>query len=161
MSLNLPILTYFKPITDPTMPRLRITSLLSGLLLFSSMPAVAELASLKVTVTGATTTTGTVEVTLFDSSESFLKKAFLQQSGKADVDGIIIAEFFGLPEGDYAVVVVHDENDNGTYDSGILGFGSEGLGYSNNVRPWLGRPDFDEVKFSIGTEPAEIEISLH
>ncbi len=143
------------------MPRLKITTLLSGMLLFSSMPAVAELASLKVTVTDATTTTGTVEVTLFDSSESFLTKAFLQQSGKADVDGIFVAKFFGLAEGDYAVVVVHDENGNGTYDAGILGFGSEGLGYSNNVRPWLGRPDFDDAKLSIGAEPAEIEISLH
>jgi uncharacterized protein (DUF2141 family) len=58
-------------------------------------------------------------------------------------------------------VVVHDENDNGAYDSGFLGFGGESLGYSNNARSWLGRPDFDDAKLSIGAEGAEIEISLH
>jgi uncharacterized protein (DUF2141 family) len=58
------------------------------------------------------------------------------------------------------VVAVHDENDNGAFDSGFLGFGGESLGYSNNVRPFLGRPDFDDVKLSIGPGQTEIEISL-
>jgi uncharacterized protein (DUF2141 family) len=124
------------------------------------MPVSAELSSLKITVTEATTTTGTIEVTLFDSGESFLKKSFLQQGGKVDENGLFVAEFAGLEEGEYAVVVVHDENDNGAFDSGFLGFGGESLGYSNNVRPFLGRPDFDEVKLSIGPGQTEIEISL-
>lgn len=143
------------------MPILKITSLLTSILLFTPIPASAELASLKVTVTDAATTTGTIEVTLFDSSESFLKEVFLQQSGKVGENKTFVAEFAGLEEGEYAVVVVHDENDSGAYDSGFLGFGGENLGYSNNVRSLLGRPDFDEVKLSIGAGPTEIEISLH
>ncbi len=142
------------------MPNIRIPGLLASMLLISSMPVSAELSSLKITVTEATTTTGTIEVTLFDSGESFLKKSFLQQGGKVDENGIFVAEFAGLEEGEYAVVVVHDENDNGAFDSGFLGFGGESLGYSNNVRPFLGRPDFDEVKLSIGPGQTEIEISL-
>ena len=142
------------------MPKPKITSLLTSILLFSSMPVSAELPSLKVTVTDAATTTGTVEVTLFNSSESFLKEAFLQQGGEVGENGTFVAEFAGLEEGDYAVVVVHDENDNGAYDSGFLGFGGESLGYSNNARSWLGRPDFDDAKLSIGAEGTEIEISL-
>ena len=108
---------------ESAMPNLKITSLLTGMLLFSSMPASAEFSSLKVTVTDAATTTGTVEVTLFDSRESFLKEAFLQQGGKVGENGTFIAEFAGLDEGEYAVVVVHDENNNGAFDSGFLGFG--------------------------------------
>jgi len=142
------------------MPNLKIPGLLTSMLLFSSMPVSAELSSLKITVTEAVTTTGTVEVTLFDSSETFLKEAFLQQGGKPGEDGTFIVEFAGLEEGEYAVVVVHDENDNGAFDSGFLGFGGESLAYSNNVRPFLGRPDFDDVKLSIGAGQTEIEISL-
>jgi uncharacterized protein (DUF2141 family) len=145
---------------ESVMPSLKITSLLTSMLLFSSMPASAELSSLKVTVTDAATTAGTIEVTLFDSSESFLKEVFLQQGGKVNENGTFIAEFAGLEEGEYAVVVVHDENDNGAFDSGFLGFGGEGLGYSNNVRSFLGRPDFDDVKLSIGAGSTEIEISI-
>ncbi len=142
------------------MPKLKISSLLTSMLLFSSMPASAEPAILKITITDPATSTGTVEVTLFDSSESFLKEAFLQQGGKVNENGTFVAEFAGLEEGEYAVVAVHDENDNGAFDSGFLGFGGESLGYSNNVRPFLGRPDFDDVKLSIGPGQTEIEISL-
>ncbi len=143
------------------MPMLKISGLLTSLLLFSSTSASAELSSLKVTVTDAATTTGTIEVSLFNSSESFFKDTFLQQSGKVNEHGTFIAEFAGLEEGEYAVVVVHDENDNGAYDSGFLGIGGESLGYSNNARSFLGRPDFDDAKLSIGAGQTEIEINLH
>jgi len=145
---------------ESVMPNLKITGLLTSMLLFSPMPTSAEFSSLRVTVKDAATTTGTVEVTLFVSSESFLKEAFLQQSGQADENGTFVAEFAGLEEGEIAVVVVHDENDNGTYDSGFLGFGSEGLGYSNNATSWLGRPDFDDAKITIGAGITDVEISL-
>jgi uncharacterized protein (DUF2141 family) len=84
----------------------------------------------------------------------------LQESGEPDESGQFTAKFAGLEEGEYAVVV-HDENGNDTYDSGILGFGSEGLGYSKNVRPWFFRPDFEEVKFMIEGETTEITIELN
>jgi len=143
------------------MPQFKHTSLLTSALLFASMPVSAELASLKVIVTDAATTTGKVEVSLFNSSEAFLVKAFLQQGGTVSEDGKFVAEFVGLGEGEYAVVVVHDENDNGVYDSGFLGFGAERLGYSNNIRSFLGRPDFDDAKLSLDAGPTEIEIKLH
>ena len=93
------------------MPNLKITSLLASVLLFSPMPASAELSSLKVTVTNAATTTGTIEVTLFDSSESFLKEVYLQQGGAVAENGTFIAEFFGLEEGWLTpFAVVHEWN---------------------------------------------------
>ncbi len=143
------------------MPNLKTRILLTSMFLFCALPVTAELSSLKVTVVDAATTTGTIEVTLFNSTESFLNDAFLQQDGKVAENGEFVADFAGLEEGEYAVVVVHDENDNGVYDSGFLGFGAEGLGYSNNVRFYLGRPDFEDVKLSIGAGPTEIEISIH
>ena len=104
--------------------------------------------------------TGTVEVSLFNSEESFMQEVYIQKSGQVSESGEFTAEFAGLEEGEYAVVAVHDENGNQAYDSGFLGFGKEGLGYSNNVRPWFGRPDFEETKFSVKTERTEIEITL-
>ena len=143
------------------MPNRKILSLLTSALLFSSAQATAEMASLTVTVTDAVTTKGTIEVTLFNSSESFMKSVFLQNRGRPDENGSYVAEFAAVSEGEYAVVVVHDENDNQTFDSGFLGFGAESIGYSKNVRPFLGRPDFNDVKLSIGAENTEIEISLY
>ena len=122
--------------------------------------SVAALPSLTVHVRNALPPTGTVEVTLFNSEESFLKEIHIQQSGKANENGEFTAEFAGIEEGEYAVVVVHDENGNQIYDAGFLGFGTEGLGYSNNAWSWFGRPDFDEVKITIDSAFTEIEITL-
>lgn len=135
----------------------RYTLLLS---LLSPALALAELSGVRVLVSNLSTVTGTVEITLFDSAESFLKEPYLQQSGKAGEDGNFEVEFVELPEGEYAVVVVHDENDNGKLDSGFLGFGGENYGYSNNIKPWFGRPDFEDAKFTVGQPETVVEIDL-
>jgi uncharacterized protein (DUF2141 family) len=145
---------------ESTMQKKIVASYLAGFALFFSLPAEAELPSLAVYVTYALPATGTLEITLFNSEENFMQEAFLQLSGEVKEDGTYSGYFASLEEGDYALVVVNDENDNGEYDSGFLGFGAEPLGYSNNVRALLGRPDFDDVKFSIGPGVNEIKISL-
>lgn len=123
--------------------------------------AIAALPSLTVHVTNAIPSQGQIEVTLFNSAETFMVEVDLQESGQPDENGEFTATFVSLEEGEYAVVVVHDENDNKTYDSGILGFGSEGLGYSNNVNPWFSRPDFDDVKIRVEGESTEITVELN
>lgn len=122
--------------------------------------ALAALPDLSVQISNALPATGTVEVTLFNSADSFMREAYLQQSGEISESGEFTANFAGLEEGEYAVVVVHDENGNEAYDNGFLGIGAEGIGYSNNVRPWFFRPGFDDVKFSVNTESIKIEIRI-
>jgi uncharacterized protein (DUF2141 family) len=134
---------------------------LVGCVLIVPSLAFGALPALTVNVTNALPPEGTVEITLFNSEETFMKEVHLQESGTPDENGAFSASFANLEEGEYAVVVVHDENGNETYDAGVLGFGSEGLGYSNNVRQWLFRPGFDEIKFSIEGESTEIDIHLH
>jgi len=122
--------------------------------------ALAELPSIKVQVFDATPATGTVEVTLFNSAESFMKEPYLQVAGPITEDGSFEGQFIGLVEGEYAVVVAHDANGNGTLDAGFLGFGGERYGYSNNVRPWFGWPDFEDAKFTVDSAETLLEISL-
>jgi uncharacterized protein (DUF2141 family) len=59
-------------------------------------------------------------------------------------------EFRGVPYGQYALFLFHDENDNGTVDHNLLGIPSEPLGFSAEFRPSLfsGIPDFDDLQFS-------------
>lgn len=103
--------------------------------------------------------TGTLEISLFATEDLFLKEPFLQTSGPVNDDGTYLARFGKLPPGEYAVVVVHDENDNGKLDTGFLGFGGESYAYSNDAKPLFGRPGFDEAKFAI-TADTRIEITL-
>lgn len=128
--------------------------------LMNTAPAWAELPGINVRVTGLSSSMGTVEVSLFNNTEAFMKEPYLQESGKANEEGVFETEFVSLTEGEYAIVVVHDANDNQKLDRGYFGFGAEDYGYSNNVRPWFGRPDFDQAKFTVDQPGTVVEISL-
>jgi len=142
---------------------MKIFKLASSALLMTLLcttPVRAELPGVKVHVTGFSSITGTVEVSLFNSAETFLQEPYLQESGKVAENRSFEIEFVALPEGDYAVVVVHDANDNSKLDTGFLGIGGEDYGFSNNVRPWFGRPVFDQVKFIVDQPGKVMEIEL-
>ena len=128
--------------------------------LLSPALVLADLPSVRVVVSGLSPATGTVEISLFDSAESFMVEPYLQQSGTAGEDSSFETEFVSLPDGEYAVVVVHDANGNGKLDSGFLGFGGEGYGFSNNAQSWFGWPDFDDAKISVDQPATLVEIDL-
>ncbi|MGD2128358.1 MAG: DUF2141 domain-containing protein [Lysobacterales bacterium] len=119
----------------------------------------AELPTITVRVTHPGVDTGTVEVSLFNSADTFMKKPFLQFSGHLDEDGVYTATFAAVPQGEYAVVVVHDENDNGTLDRGFLGLGGESYAFSNGARPWFGWPDFADAAFEVD-QSVQLDIAL-
>ncbi|MBT8047460.1 MAG: DUF2141 domain-containing protein [Xanthomonadales bacterium] len=129
-------------------------------LLFYPAVAAAELPGINVRVKNVSVSTGTIEVSLFNSAETFMREPFLQESGPVNENGAFETRFVAIPDGEYAVVVVHDANDNGRLDTGFLGFGSEDYGFSNNVRPWFGRPGFDQVKFTVDRPGITVEVDL-
>jgi uncharacterized protein (DUF2141 family) len=134
---------------------------LFAVMLLAALPAAAqaELPNLTVHVSGAEPPTGNLEVTVFDSEETYLKTAYLQRSGPADENGEWSTVFAAVPEGEYAVVVVHDANDNQKFDNGLFGFGGERFAFSNQASALFGRPSFSKASFEL-TEPAEITIEL-
>jgi uncharacterized protein (DUF2141 family) len=119
---------------------------------------VKRMPRLTVNIEGLAPELGKVEVSLFNSADSFMKKPFFQESGTPDENGVLQVMFLNVFEGEYGLVVVHDENGNGLYDSGFLGFGAEPLGYSNEASPWLGRPSWDAVSFEV---QEDLEVTLH
>lgn len=128
--------------------------------LTSPLVALAEDASLVVHVVDADPPTGTIEVTVFDSAESFLKTATAQYPCEPDAEGACTSRFVGMEPGEYAVVVVHDANGNNKLDNGILGFGAEAFAYSNGAKnPLFGRASFEDALIRVEGE-TEIEISL-
>ena len=121
--------------------------------------ALADLSSLTVNVTGAAPI-GTVEVSLFNSPENFLKQPYEQRRCRPAEDGSCVVRFAALAQGDYALVAVHDTNDNNKMDNGFLGFGAEPFAYSNDAsNPIFGRASFEDARIEL-SEDSEIEISL-
>jgi uncharacterized protein (DUF2141 family) len=106
---------------------------------------------------------GTFRCELFNSAQGF------PRDGKASVGHQVVrvenkraaCVFQGLPAGDYAVVAMHDENDNGKMDYNFLGIPVEGYGFSNNPRVLLKAPSFDAAKFRYEGGVLKVPINLH
>jgi uncharacterized protein (DUF2141 family) len=50
--------------------------------------------------------------------------------------------------GDYGATVFHDEDSSGKFKRNLIGIPKEGFGFSNNYRPTVRAPTWDEGKFN-------------
>ena len=149
----------------PTSGRIR-PRLLTGLLLclsFVLVPLSAQTpAILEVAVSGIESAEGRVGIALWDDGQGFpegIEHAL--DSTYVAVEGGTARAVFELPEpGTYAVTVFHDRNDNQRFDKNWIGMPKEAWGVSNQARPRLRAPRFDEAEFEIagGTQVVEIRI---
>ena len=70
-----------------------------------------------------------------------------------------VPEIDGLPSGDYAVALFHDENGNRVLDR-MAGIPKEGVGFSNNPRLMFGPPRFAEARFALTNQPVGERVRL-
>lgn len=71
-----------------------------------------------------------------------------------------VLETFALPKGAFAVSVFQDLNGNGRLDKNIFGAPKEPFGFSQNYKPFMRAPRFDEVKVDISEKDKKISIEL-
>ncbi len=150
--------------------RIRIRRVAFALLLVAAALAAparaqdaAKAGGIKVEVTGIRNDKGQLGCSLWSGPQGFprdsshkLRRVFEPIHGNRGE-----CVFGGVPAGDYAVSVFHDENGNGKFDSNFMGYPLEGYGFSNNVKPQFKDPSFDETKFhydGIGTKQMSVEM---
>lgn len=69
---------------------------------------------------------------------------------------IATVSFEGLTSGNYAIAILHDENDDGKMNTNFLGLPKEGYGFSNNVMGSFGPPAFSKASFQYNTNQPKI-----
>jgi uncharacterized protein (DUF2141 family) len=148
--------------------RLALSSAILVFLQWVHFPSLAaetnDTATLTVRVTGARNTKGKIWVTVFQDAQGFPddpSKAVRHQS--VDIDPNTLSAqvtFKDVPQGTFAVSVLHDENGNGKMDKNFVGVPKEGYGASNNPKKKKRAPTFDEAKFSLNSSGQTIEITL-
>jgi uncharacterized protein (DUF2141 family) len=108
--------------------------------------------------------TGTVACALFESPAGFPSE-FLHSATNVMIIKIrksqARCDFEDIPPGTYAMVVIHDENMNGKLDTNALGIPTEGYGFSNDAKKWLGTPSFSDASFTYGGQNVDLTMSLH
>lgn len=124
----------------------------------------AQTVTLTVTVTGARNTNGTLGVALFKDAQGFPEDpSRMVQPQAVPIDAKTLSArvvFTNIPPGGCAISARHDENANGKLDKNFVGMPKEGYAISNNPKPKMRPPTFDEAKFSVKPPTQHLEIKL-
>lgn len=116
---------------------------------------------LHITVQNIESSNGFLNVNLYDSEEAFLEEPVERISVPAE-EGETVITISGLPEGQYAFSIYHDDDSDGKLDRGFLGIPKEGVGFSNDASFRTGPPDHDEAVIEVDDgEVVETTVSLN
>lgn len=121
----------------------------------------SDVHTLNVKITELNSRNGHILYLLFKS-----EKGFPDDESKSVRQGKIPASeienginFEDLSAGEYALSVIHDENDNDKLDTNFMGIPKEGFGFSKNPRIMFGPPSFEKCSFKV-PESSTLTIEL-
>ena len=151
-----------------------VTLRMISALILTILVAVPTLAAeLRLTIAGVRSDKGEILIALYDNADGFKSaivngptRGLLPDRGRL-IGTAIRAQlgtqstiFTQLPPGRYAIIVIHDENDNGRIDQNGMGVPTEGYGFGNNAQGFMSAPAFDAAAITIGDASLSTSITL-
>jgi uncharacterized protein (DUF2141 family) len=118
--------------------------------------------TLAVTVRGIRSAKGSLRAKLVRSPDGFPgSDAHVVAKQRLPIEGASVRFVFeGVPRGEYALVCLHDENDDAELGRSLLGLPTEGLGFSSGARVRFGPPGFEEARFELLGPELELAIEM-
>lgn len=114
--------------------------------------------TLSVKVYNVPSSEGNIKVAVYDSDETFLKFEGVVKSGSTKAEkGTVVLDIDGIPQGEYAIAIFHDENGNDKLDTNWLGIPKEKVAFSNAKMKTFGPPKYQECAFEVKSD-ADISI---
>jgi len=103
---------------------------------------------------------GYIDIKIYNSKEGFLKEDLARETiRKKATKGKTVVPLSKVHEGKIAIVVYHDEDNNGKLKTGLFWRPKEGYAFSNNYRP-KSPPKFSKASIKlIHGKPLEIELN--
>ena len=147
----------FQSVPKSTMKTFIVT--LISICLLASWHLVRAQSTLVVTVMDIKNKNGDILIGLYDSTSHFPRKAATGKVAKV-TDKEMQITFANIKPGNYAVSVLHDENQNKDLDTNKLGIPKEGYGFSNNVTGIIGPPSFRKARFHVAAGDSAITIKM-
>jgi uncharacterized protein (DUF2141 family) len=113
-------------------------------------PIQAQKFDLRVTVTAISNAKGLIEFALYKNPDVFTQAGKTHRLARVNAQkGEVSFVFADLEPGKYAIVVYHDENQNKICDKNFFAIPTEAYAFSNNVRPKLSVPSFDDCAINL------------
>ncbi|QDA59503.1 DUF2141 domain-containing protein [Hymenobacter jejuensis] len=117
--------------------------------------------AVNVVVTDLPSTKATLKLYFYNVKENFLQRGrytllkYVKPAGQKQITLPI-----ELTNGEWAVALTQDLNDNDLVDKNMLGIPTEPYAFSNNIRPKFSAPAFDECKFTVSGPATLVTISM-
>jgi uncharacterized protein (DUF2141 family) len=103
----------------------------------------------------------TVELGLYAPQNRFLDESDQYKVYRIKPEqGVFSAKIADLPYGEYAIAAYQDVDENGKINKNGIGIPKEPYGFSNNYKPKIRGPKFDECKFTYDKRSHSIHFSL-
>jgi len=116
--------------------------------------------TLTITIENVNSSEGIISAALYNDADEFPGgEAYMGESKSLQSSGSVEIIFKNVPDGDYAIALVHDANENEDMDVNENGMPTEGFGFSNGAMGEMGPPDFDQAAFTVDGD-LEMEVRL-
>ncbi|MBY8828824.1 DUF2141 domain-containing protein [Hephaestia sp. CMS5P-6] len=138
----------------------RLRRPLLAALLLAVLPGAAPITDLSVTLANVRSDRGVLRLCVTSDPDNFPNCTDDARAVTRTVAASVrTVRFEGLPSGDYAVAVIHDENDNARLDR-FAGIPREGFGFSRNPPLGFGPPRFSAARFPVDGDAAMQQVRL-
>ncbi|MEM8999204.1 MAG: DUF2141 domain-containing protein [Bacteroidota bacterium] len=137
---------------------MKTATLISALIVmaFSGMAQEAQGNDISVSITNVLSDKGKVMVSLH-TIDTFMKEPGIQNLESAIDNGTVSVTFTDVPAGTYAIMALHDANENNRMDFDENGRPKESYGMSGNEMT-MGPPTFETAKFEVTDTALTFEI---
>lgn len=136
--------------------------ILAFLILTFSPKGSLQSTDLEVSIHQANSDNGKIRILVFSSEKGFPDQSELAVRSFSftpeEKGGKFIIE--DLPSGKYAVSVIHDEDENGSLTTNLVGYPLEKFGFSNNPKIYFAPPSFEKAAFELQSETKHLRINL-
>lgn len=113
------------------------------------------------TVTNLASPTAPVIVGIYNSKHLFMyKESRIKEYAFIPHGNTLSAQIIDINYGEIAIAIYQDLNSNGKFDKNIIGMPTEGYAFSNNFRPKIKAPDYDDCKFDYNSTTPPLKIQL-
>lgn len=123
----------------------------------------AAVDALVVAVSALRSDQGTIRCYLYDNGDGFpdAKQHVIAGAVALPTARAGTCTFSGVVrDHDYAIVILHDENNDNVFQKNVFGIPQEGYGFSNNAKPRFSAPSFDACKFHYASGTLNLAIAM-
>ena len=138
---------------------MRVVGFILTATLFLTVLTSKAQSNLIVTIQNLKNLNGDLLIGLYDNASNFPRKVATGKVIKVTEKEMKVT-FPDIKPGNYAVSVLHDENQNKDLDQSRLGIPKEGYGFSNNAMGVIGPPSFKKARFHVPDGDSSITIKM-